>query len=163
MNKRCNIGGKKESSSAADGFVVLEKKVAVLWWLQALTKMLQSAAICLYLDGWQCGQVRIPKGAGGWREASHSVGIFRKPLPILRGLRFSVFVQLKLFGTVRCHKKKPKTQRFNSKNSNVEIILLKSGKIIRKKKERDNFSIFWVKKSKKGKNMKKKSGQKCSN
>ena len=122
--------------------------------------MLQSAAICLYLDGWQCGQVRIPKGAGGWREASHSVGIFRKPLPILRGLRFSVFVQLKLFGTVRCHKKKPKTQRFNSKNSNVEIILLKSGKIIRKKKKRDNFSIFWVKKSKKGKNMKKKIGSK---
>ena len=114
--------------------------------------MLQSAAICLYLDGWQCGQVRIPKGAGGWREASHSVGIFRKPLPILRGLRFSVFVQLKLFGTVRCHKKK-------TKNSKIQLKELKCGNNFieirqnnkEKKKRETIFQFFGLKNQKKGK------------
>ena len=92
---------------------------------------------------------------GGGLQASHSVGIFRKPLPILRGLRFSVLVHsncLERFSAI-----KTKTQRWNSKNSNVEIILLKSGKIIRKK-SRDNFQFF-CSKIKKRKNLKKKLGQ----
>ena len=59
-------------------------------------------------------------------------------------------------------------ERFGAKDeSKIQLKELKCGNNFieirqnnKEKKERDNFSIFWVKKSKKGKNMKKKIGSK---